>query len=160
MGWTKRQFVTQAFEEIGLAAYVFDLTPEQLESARRRLDAMMASWNAKGIRLGYPIPSSPQDGNLDAETGVPDAANEAIYLNLGIRLAPSFGKVVSTETKAAAKMAYDTLLSRAALPPQQQLPGSMPSGAGNKPWRVYDDPFLRPPTDPLLAGEDGPFEFN
>mgnify|MGYP003525752305 CR=1 FL=1 len=55
MGWTKRQFVTQAFEEIGLAAYVFDLTPEQLQSALRRLDSMMASWNAKGIRLGYQI---------------------------------------------------------------------------------------------------------
>jgi len=27
MGWTKRQYVTQAFEEIGLASYVFDLTP-------------------------------------------------------------------------------------------------------------------------------------
>ena len=40
MGWTKRQFVTQAFEEIGLASYVFDLTPEQLQSALRRLDAM------------------------------------------------------------------------------------------------------------------------
>lgn len=56
MGWTKRQFVTQAFEEIGLASYVFDLTPEQLDSALRRLDTMIASWNALGIRLGYPLP--------------------------------------------------------------------------------------------------------
>jgi len=40
------------------------------------------------------------------------------------------------------------------------LPGSMPAGAGNKPWRVYDDPFLRRPVDPLLAGQDGPIEFN
>lgn len=159
MGWTKRQFVTQAFEEVGLAAYVFDLTPEQLESARRRLDAMMASWNAKGVRLGYPIPSSPQDGDLDAETNVPDAANEAIYLNLGIRLAPGFGKVVSPDTKAIAKTAFDTLLSRAAMPPEQQLPGTMPSGAGNK-RRHSDNPFLRQPTDPLLAGEDGQIEFN
>ncbi|CAB4171569.1 Tail accessory factor GP4 [uncultured Caudovirales phage] len=160
MGWTKRQFVTQAFEEIGLAAYVFDLTPEQLESALRRLDSMVASWNAKGIRLGYPIPSSPQNSELDQETNVPDSANEAIYLNLGIRLAPGFGKVVSTETKASAKMAYDTLLSRAAMPPQQQFPGAMPSGSGNKPWRTYDNPFLDKSVDPLLAGEDGPIEFN
>jgi len=160
MGWTKRQFVTQAFEEIGLAAYVFDLTPEQLESALRRLDAMMAAWNAKGIRLGYPIPSSPQNSELDQETNVPDSANEAIYLNLGIKLAPGFGKVVATETKASAKMAYDTLLSRAAMPPQQQFPGTMPAGAGNKPWRTYDNPFLDKPVDQLLAGEDGPIEFN
>jgi len=160
MGWTKRQFVTQAFEEIGLAAYVFDLTPEQLESALRRLDSMMASWNAKGIRLGYPIPASPDGSDLDQETNVPDSSNEAIYTNLGIRLAPGFGKTVSPDTKAMAKMAYDTLLSRAAMPPEQQLPGTMPSGAGNKPWRTYDNPFLNKPVDPLLAGEDGPIEFN
>lgn len=159
MGWTKRQFVTQAFEEIGLASYVFDLTPEQLQSALRRLDSMMASWNAKGIRLGYPIPSSPQNGDLDEETNVPDSANEAIYLNLATRIAPGFGKTVAVETKASAKMAYDTLLSRAAMPPEQQLPGTMPAGAGNKPWRA-DDPFLHQPVDPLLAGGDGPIEFN
>ena len=40
MGWTKRQFVTQAFEEIGLAAYVFDLQPQQLDSALRKLNAV------------------------------------------------------------------------------------------------------------------------
>lgn len=159
MGWTKRQFVTQAFEEIGLAAYVFDLTPEQMQSALRRLDTMMAQWNAKGIRLGYPIPASPESSNLDDETGVPDSSNEAIYTNLGIKLAPSFGKVPSMETKAAAKASYETLLSLAAMPMEQQLPGTMPAGAGNKPWR-YDNPFLNKPTDPLLAGGDGEIEFN
>jgi hypothetical protein len=160
MGWTKRQFVTQAFEEVGLAAYVFDLTPEQLQSALRRLDSMMAAWNAKGIRLGYPIPTNPQNSDLDEETNVPDSANEAVYLNLGIRIAPGFGKTLAPETKASAKMSYDTLLSLAAMPPEQQLPGTMPSGAGNKPWRTYDNPFLNRPVDPLLAGEDGPIEFN
>lgn len=159
MGWTKRQFVTQAFEEVGLAAYVFDLTPEQLQSALNRLDSMMASWNAKGIRLGYPIASSPQNGGLDEETNVPDAANEAIYLNLSIRLAPGFGKVVSPETKSSAKMAYDTLLSRAAMPQEMKLPGTMPAGAGNKPWAI-DNPFIEGPDSLILAGEDGPIEFN
>jgi hypothetical protein len=56
MSYTKRQFVTAAFEEIGLASYVFDLTNDELTSACKRLDAMMADWNAKGIRLSYPIP--------------------------------------------------------------------------------------------------------
>lgn len=160
MGWTKRQFVTQAFEEIGLAAYVFDLTPEQMQSALRRLDSMMASWNAKGIRLGYPTPTDPQNSDLDEQTNVPDSSNEAVYLNLAIRLAPGFGKTPSPETKSSAKAAYDTLMSLAAMPVEQQLPGTMPAGAGNKPWRVYDDPFLRKPVDPLLAGEDGTIEFN
>jgi hypothetical protein len=160
MGYTKRQFVTAAFEEIGLASYAFDLQPEQIESARRRLDAMMADWNGKGIRLGYPIPSSPQEGSIDEETNVPDSAYEAIICNLGIRLAPSYGKQVMPETKATAKQGYDTLLQRATAPLEQQLPDTMPSGAGNKPWRVYDNPFLRPPVDRVTAGPDGPIEYN
>ena len=160
MGYSKRQFVAAAFEEIGLASYAFDLQPQQFESALRRLDAMMASWNALGIRLGYPMPSSPQFSDLDAQSEVPDSANEAIITNLAIKLAPGYGKQVMPETKATAKETYNTLLSRAAAPLEQQLPGTMPSGAGNKPWRVYDDPFLRPPVDPVLAGQDGPIEFN
>jgi hypothetical protein len=160
MGWTKRQFIEQAFDELGLASYVFDLGPEQTQSALRRLDTMMAAWNALGIRLGYPLPSSPQDSDLDEQTDVPDSANEAIYTNLAIKLAPSHGKQVMPDTKATAKESYNTLLSLAAMPTQQQLPGTMPSGAGNKPWRVCDNPFIRPPVDPVTAGGDGQIEFN
>lgn len=159
MGWTKRQFIEQAFDEIGLASYVFDLGPEQMQSALRRLDMMMASWNALGLRLAYPLPSNPQDSDLDEETNVPDSANQAIYANLAIKLAPSYGKQVMAETKVSAKEAYNTLLSRAAMPMEQQMPGTMPSGAGNKSWRNYDDPFLQRPVDPVLAGQDGPIDY-
>lgn len=159
MGYTKRQFVTAAFGEIGLADYVFDLSPEQLESALRRLDAMMMEWNAKGIRLGYPVASSPQDSDLDTETGTPDAAWEAVITNLAVRIAPGYGKNVSPDTKATAKNAYNTLLQRAAFPLEQQFPDTMPSGAGNKPW-WYDNPFLQPPVDPVDAGPDGPLEWS
>jgi hypothetical protein len=160
MGYSKRQFVAAAFEEIGLASYVFDLQPEQLQSAMRRIDAMMADWNGKGIRLGYPLPNSPQDSDLDEPTLVPDWANEAIITNGAVRLAPGYGKVVMPETKAVAKDSYNTLLQRATMPPEQQLPATMPAGAGNKPWRVYDNPFIRPPVNPVDAGPDGPLQFN
>jgi hypothetical protein len=156
MGYSKRQFVEASLEEIGLASYVFDLSPQQVESAVRRLDAQMASWNALGIRVGYPLPGSPQDTGLDDETNVPDAAYEAIITNLGIKLAPSYGKTVSPDTKATAKRTYDTLLSRAAMPMEMQLPASMPRGAGAK---AYDDPFVDNPTEPILAGRDGQLEF-
>ena len=158
MGYSKRQFIAAAFEEIGLASYVFDLSPEQIESALRRLDAMMAEWNGKGIRLGYPLPSSPQYSDVNAQSDVPDAAFETIITNLAIRIAPSYGKQVMTDTKITAKNAYNTLLSRATLPMQAQL-GQLPSGAGNKPWR-YDNPFLDRPVDPVLAGQDGEIQFN
>jgi hypothetical protein len=160
MGYSKRQFVSAAFEEIGLAAYVFDLQPQQIESALRRLDAMMADWNGKGVRLGYPLPGSPENSDLDAESAVPDSANEAIITNLAIRLAPSYGKQVMVQTQTVARNAYQTLLSRATMPPEQQLPGTMPAGAGSKPWRGNNDPFLHKPEESLLAGQDGEIEYN
>jgi len=141
VSYTKRQFITAAFEEIGLASYVFDLQPEDLQTALRRLDAMMAEWNGKGLRLAYPIPLSPEDADLDTETTVPDWANEAVITNLATRLASGYGKTVPPDTKMIARQGYNTIMSRAAMPPQQQMPHSMPRGAGRKPWR-YDDPFM------------------
>lgn len=160
MGWTKRQYVEQAFSEIGLATYVFDLEPEQLQTALRQLDSMMAAWNAKGLRLGWPMPSSPAGSDIDEETNIADAANEAIYLGLALRIAPGFGKTLMPQTAFFAKQAYDQLLAIAAVPPEKQFPQTLPAGAGNKPWRNNDSPFVNPPSDPLLSGPDGIIEFN
>lgn len=160
MSWTKRQFITQAFEEIGLAAYVFDLTPEQLDSALRRMDSMVGGWNANGVRIGYPLPSNPDDSDLDEDSGVPDFANEAIYLGLAVRIASSYGKVVSPETKAFADMAYSNMANQVAIPtPERQLPHTMPRGSGTKPWRNFNNPFVNRPQDPILAGSDNPIDF-
>jgi len=158
MGYSKRQFVEGAYEELGIASYAFDLSPEDLESAMRRLDAMMAEWNAKGIRLSYPIPGSPDDNDLDEPSQVPDSAYEAIITNLGIRIAPSIGKTVPVETKTTAKAAYNTLLARACFPPEMQFPHTTPAGAGNKPRRTGGT-FLPTPTDPLDAGTDSALTF-
>ena len=158
MGYSKRQFVEAAFGEIGLAAYVFDASPQQLEAALKRLDALMADWNGRGIRLSYPLHGDPEFSDIDAESNVPDYANEAIILNLALRLAPSYGKQVMPDTKINAKNAYNTMMARTALPMEQQLPESMPLGAGNKPWRVSYNEYVRPPIDHVLTGGEGKLE--
>lgn len=152
MGWTKRQFVEQAFEEIGYAAYAFDLQPEQLQAALRRLEMMIATWNGKSVVLGYPLSSSSQSMNLDTETQVPDSAHEAIITNLALRIAPLVGKTVSTETKATARSSYMQLLSRFTKPNEQRFPNTLPAGAGNKPWR-FDTPFLFQTEEPTQDGD-------
>jgi len=157
MGYTRRDFVNGALEEIGLASYAYDATAEELTSAMRRLDAMMAEWNAKGIRIGYPIPSGPATGSLTDETNVPDSAWEAITCALAIRIAPSYGKQVMPATMTNAKRAYNTLLNLHATPIEMQLP-EMPAGAGNKPWR-YDGSYLLGPENRLQAGDDSLLEF-
>lgn len=160
MAWTKQQLIVQAWEEIGFAPQVYDLTPTQLESALRRLDAMLATWNARGLRIGWPQNSGPSLGSLYADTAAPDYAIEAIYLNLALRLAPTVGKQVSPETRNAAREAYQALVLRAsAYPQERQYPETLPRGEGTKYWRDYGDPFNPEPTDPLSVGGDGELTF-
>jgi len=59
---------------------------------------MLAMWNGRGIRLNYLLSTDPENVNLDDETDVPDYANEAIILNLAIKIAPSHGKSLSPDT--------------------------------------------------------------
>lgn len=157
MSYTIRQFVSSALEEIGLASYVFDMGPEQLASAAKRMNAMLAEWNAKGIRLGATLYSNPDDVDLDADSNIPDNANEAVIANLALRIAPMFGKQPMQDTRLTAKRAYDTVLLAFAQPIEMQLP-VMPSGAGNKPWR-WDDAYTMGAVPSLDAGQDGPLEF-
>jgi hypothetical protein len=156
MSWTKEQLIDEAFAELRLAGYTFDITPEEKQTALRRMDTMMATWEAKGVRVGYPLPSSPDDSNISDDSGLPDSATEAVFLNLAKRLAPGFGKQLSAQTLSAARDAYDTLLWAAARPPQQQLPSTTPRGAGNRPWRNAVSPFFPvPETDPLTLSAGG-----
>jgi hypothetical protein len=158
MAWTKRDYITQAFEEIGLGSYAFDLTPEQWQAALRKLNAMMATWNAKGIRLGFPLPSSPNGDDLDDVATVPDRANEAIVASLAVRLAPSYGKAVALETKVAAREAYNAMMAHYTQPIEMAYSGTLPVGAGNKPMNI-DRPFFDQPVSPLTVGPDSPIDF-
>jgi hypothetical protein len=160
MGWTKKQYINQAFEEIGLASYVFDLTPEQINSALRRLDAMIALWIANGIRFNWDLTSKPNNSDLDKEVNVPDSAHEAIYLNLAIRLAPSFGKIVPNGLITMAQQAYASVMSTfAEIPPEMTFPRSLPLGAGNKTWRTGVSPFAEQQVVQVETTKDGSLNF-
>ena len=148
MGYTKSDFVYASLNEIGIADYDFDIGSEQTEAVMKRLDAMMALWDSKGIKLGYPMPTSADDSSLTQETNVPDVAWEAIILNLAIRIAPSYGKAVDIGTKILAKQALNTLYSISSPVPEMQF-NSMPKGAGYK----SDGPFTAPPVDTLKDGD-------
>lgn len=142
MGWTKRQLIEEAFNEIGLASYVFDLTPDDIQDACRRMDTMVASWNGVGVRIGYPLPSSPGNSNVDSELNIPDWSYEAIFTNLSLRIANSYGKTVSQDKRVTARESYLVLLKKSVYIGIQPFPSTLPAGAGYKRWRNSRDPFL------------------
>jgi hypothetical protein len=156
MGYSKREIILAAFEEIGIASYVFDLQAEQLQSALRKLDSMMSMWESKGIRIGYTSVSTPDNSDMDDQSGLPSKAIEAVTLNLAIRLAPSFGKSVPMEIHKGAKQAYVALLSASASPVESVLANTLPLGAGSK----IRGGFITPLPDNIDLQDDSILEFN
>lgn len=152
--WSKRQLIREAHNELGLGAD-FDISPEEDQSALRRMDAMLALWEAKGVRIGYAFPADPTSSDPDTPSGIPDSAAETVALNLAIRLAPSFGKAVKPETTKAAREGYDLLLWGAARPQAQQMPNTMPVGAGNRGYVTGPRYFPDPDTSNLQIAEGG-----
>ena len=161
MGWSKKNFVEQALAEIGIAGYIFDIQPEQYQLAAVRLDAMVMGWEANGLHIGWPMSSGPDTIDLNADTNCPTFAIRAIIKCLAMELAPLFGKQVSMELMGQARDAeLDVYQQASARPMPRQLPSTMPMGAGRKPWRNINGPFMPTPTDPIECGGDGPIEFD
>jgi hypothetical protein len=151
---TKRQIIEMSYSAVGLAGFIYDIQPEQIESARRMLDAMMAGWNARGLRVSWPIPSGPDRGDVDEETNLPDSALEAVYLNLGPLLANMHGKQVTPMYLGMARAAKDTMMISLVQPAKLVMPGGHPLGAGHKSyygpaWSADPDPYISTGNDEL-----------
>lgn len=157
--WTKAQLIDAAFEELALAGFVVDISPEEQASALRRMDTMLATWEGKGIRLGYALPASPDDSDVDQPSGLPDRANEAVFTNLAVRLAASFGKTLNVSTMKTAADSYAALLVPLANPRQQQMPSTLPMGAGNRSRGFRRTFFPKPTQDPLPVDGAGDLEY-
>jgi hypothetical protein len=157
MPWTKQELVLAAFSRIGYGTS-FDISPEAIEDATRKMDMMVATWSGSGINIGYNISSTPKTTNSTDNSGVPDAYNETLYLNLAKRIAGEYGKRLSPEDLSLAHESYLSLLNKAvsANTIPMQYPKGMPRGAGNKEWR-NKQPFVTPPVDPLETGPEDNF---
>lgn len=153
MGWTKRQIVEQAFAEIGLASYEFDIQPDGLQSALRQLDAMLAMWSGtQGIRIGFA--GGDGFGDIAADTEVPLWAVEGLYYNLALRLAPSFGKMPNPVTVANAKAGLDAIRVRCVPVTTRRTPGY--AGAGNS---LYGAVAMPEALEPVATGPDNSLTF-
>jgi len=163
MSWTKRALIIQAYEDAAMASYIFDLTPEDFQSALRKLDAMMAMWALKGVSLGYAASLGPDDGDLDQESGIPTSAVFAVTTNLGKSVANAHGKQPPPQLLIDAKEGYEALCLPSFVP-QIPHPSTMPRGAGNRRWgygsgygRFFQDgnsgPVQNTPDGELTLGE-------
>lgn len=133
---TKRTVCYMVFEEVGLAGYEFDGTPEEYASMLRRLDVQMAEWSTV-YTVPYNAPPQIGTGDLDDESGIPDDAVNYLVLTIAKRFAPLIGKTLSKESLIALKEAQGVFTGRYSLNAQRVIPYGTPMGAGKKPWGVW-----------------------
>ena len=158
MSYTKRQLIEDAYAELALAGYVFDLTPEDLNMALRRMDSMVATWSARGVYISYPLYSSPDDSDISEDSNIPLKAVDAVICNLAMIIASSFGKQVPPDVRIRGKRGLDMLM--VSMPPEVQNPEYLPKGEGTKYLRVTKNPFFpAPKDDPMAVGGNGNLEF-
>lgn len=148
--WTKFQLLDEAFGDIGLASYIFDIEAEEQEKALRQLDMMMSNWGIKGIRVGYQLSQTPDDSSINKDSGLPEYAIEAVTKALAIRLAPKYNKMPSPLLLAQAKESYNTLLTAISTIPEVQNTSILPRGTGNRYHGRMNQNFYQE-TDDLTA---------
>ena len=155
MSYTKRQLVEDAYAELALAGYVFDLQPEEMQWGLRRLDAMMARLIVTGMSIPYSI-SGIEDSDLDQDSGLPLAFVEAVYLELSMSLAAGKGKSLMGSTVGRAHAAMQDVRNILAMSAvrEQQTPGWMPRGAGSKSWVIRNRDFFNTPHPDTLPLDD------
>jgi hypothetical protein len=138
---TKRDLVSMAYEEASLSGYEFDVTPEELFTGLRKLDANMAQDRLQSIDLNYNAPATFGGGDLEDYSGIPDAAITYASIKLAQAIYPQMGKSMSPETKARwseAKAAVRVLCKK--IVPMNYAWGT-PKGAGNRIWNGWS-PYL------------------
>lgn len=135
---TKLYILNEAFDELGLAGYVFNLSPNDQMAALRKLDALVATWEAQGLTINWLFSTDPNTSDPNDEVTVPDSSLTPLTTNLAVRMAPSYGKQVSPDTKQAAAYGLNALRTQRAVIPQQRFPETLPIGTGNNfPYTVY-----------------------
>ena len=133
----KSDLLDMVFEECGRAGYEFDRSPGEDASALRRIDAMMAEWQAKGINLNYNFPTSFGKGAPTDPTGIPDAAMNTVAAWGAFRIAPGMGKTISPETRKAMADGLAFLAAETATIPTMLYPKTTQKGMGWKPWAIW-----------------------
>lgn len=136
---TKGQIEDMAFEELTLAGYEFDATPEEQASGLRRLDSLMAMWAGPGmnLNLGYNFPHTVGTSDRADASGIPDFALDAVVITLAEAIAPGIGKSLSRETLVRKQQSMNAIRAACAVIPERDLPTSTLRGAGRKPFSTW-----------------------
>lgn len=131
--WTKGEIIKEAFAELGLGAYAYSLQPEDMQTALRRMNLMLAEWDADGINVGYTVVDEPNDDTFTDDSGIGTEFIRGVICSLAVEIAPNYGKTVSRNTASNARRGKAKALRVSAPTPPRKIDyTAVPLGAGNR----------------------------
>ena len=128
---TKAEIINGAFRQIRISGLTVNPRPTHTAEAVVDLDRMMAFFlQAKNLHVNYNFEENP---DLNSETNVARAHEDAIIKQLAVRLIPVFNKDVPPTllTLAASAMEGSLSINSRYTLNQVQNPSRMPRGSGN-----------------------------
>jgi hypothetical protein len=136
-GPLKRDLIEAAFESWGSAGYEFERSPEEVNSALRKLNAMMWQW--PWDRLDYVQPTYGA-GKPEEYSGIPPWAAQAVSDNLCLLIAPANAATLSREQGVAASRSLTYVQGRVSVIPPALFRPHTPRGSGA--IRYQRSPFI------------------
>ncbi len=122
----KGEYVSGAYEQLAIWGITADPEPQEIVKALVRLNGLMLQWENRNIFLGWNVGAEdPND-----ESGLPDWAQEAVFTNLALKIAPLYGRMATTDQKQEAANAYEAITLNNLC--NMEYPDTMPVGAGNQ----------------------------
>lgn len=134
---TKKGIVEQAFNELALTSYVFQLQAEDIQQGLSLLESRIAQFDAQGIFLNWPFADDPLAVNGNDEIELPFYALSGVVAQLAIDLSSHYGKTVTSATMLRAQVGFQSMIAIGAIPDEVAQNRRAPLGSGNKPWRMY-----------------------
>lgn len=130
MSITTAELIRDALTLINVLGVGESAEPEHSEHAIRKLNAVLADWEADGVNLQY-YPQTMDE--LGAACPIPDDAILAVTYYLAFALAPNYGKIVSQEMTALGGSYYARLTRQSVVTKMQPADMSdMPVGEGQR----------------------------
>ena len=144
----KIDVINDAYSQMRISGLTVQPTPEDVEVALNRLEAMMHEYAARNIDVQYNFEDIPDPNSL---TNVEPFAWQMMASNLASRLVMDFGKEVSMSLAMLAKTSSSTVsgVSARKFTQEVQYPRRQARGSGNtlryNRWqRYYRDPPFAP----------------
>lgn len=125
---TKIELLDRAYSKLRISGITVDPTPGDVEIALDEMECMLAEWDLVNVCLGYQFEDEPEP---NSESGLQRGYENAVQVNLAIRMAPEFAKQIPAELMMQASQSYSKISSAVAVVKETPYPQRQPVGEAN-----------------------------